>query len=117
MITDPTLILGSIGMILCLYTWIKFNLGNNKIEPFVLKYISFISFISGAAILWSIFVNSGDLGIVLLFGSIVSFFIMILGFYLKNDEISKTSRGYFLPIFMIFILRTFLYEPYQIPSG
>ena len=117
MITDPTFIIGSLGMILCLYTWIKFNLGNNKIEPFVLKYISFISFISGAAILWSIFVNSGDLGIVLLFGSIVSFFIMILGFYLKNDEIAKTSRGYFLPIFIIFILRTFLYEPYQIPSG
>ena len=117
MITDPTFIIGSIGMILCLYTWIKFNLGTNQIEPFVLKYISSISFISGAAILWSIFVNSGDLGIVLLFGSIVSFFIMILGYYLKNDEIAKTSRGYFLPIFIIFILRTFLYEPYQIPSG
>ena len=65
----------------------------------------------------SIFYNSGDLGIVLLFGSIVSFFIMVLGYYLKNDEIAKTSRGYFLPIFIIFILRTFLYEPYQIPSG
>jgi signal peptidase I len=42
---------------------------------------------------------------------------MILGYYLNNDEIAKTSRGYFLPLVIIFILRTFLYEPYQIPSG
>ena len=117
MITDPLFILGFVGMTACLYSWIKFNLASNQAEPFVLKYISFISSISGLAILMSIFYNSGDLGIVLLFGSIVSFFIMILGYYLKNDEIAKTSRGYFLPIFIIFILRTFLYEPYQIPSG
>ena len=117
MITDPLFILGFVGMTVCLYSWIKFNLASTQVEPFVLKYISFISSISGLAILMSIFYNSGDLGIVLLFGSIVSFFIMVLGYYLKNDEIAKTSRGYFLPIFIIFILRTFLYEPYQIPSG
>ena len=117
MITDPLFILGFVGMTVCLYSWIKFNLASNQAEPFVLKYISFISSISGLAILMSIFYNSGDLGIVLLFGSIVSFFIMVLGYYLNSDEIAKTSRGYFLPIFIIFILRTFLYEPYQIPSG
>ena len=93
-------ILGFVGMTACLYSWIKFNLASNQAEPFVLKYISFISSISGLAILMSIFYNSGDLGIVLLFGSIVSFFIMVLGYYLKNDEIAKTSRGYFLPIFI-----------------
>ena len=50
-------------------------------------------------------------------GSIISLLIMILGYFLKNSEIVSTSRGYFIPIFLIFILRTFLYEPYQIPSG
>ena len=117
MINDPLFILGSIGMIACLYTWIKFNLSPKAVEPFTLRYLSSISLISGLAILMSIFYNSGDLGIVLLFGSVVSFFIMILGYYLNNDEIAKTSRGYFLPLAIIFILRTFLYEPYQIPSG
>ena len=117
MINDPLFILGSIGMIACLYTWIKFNLSPKMVEPFTLRYLSSISLISGLAILMSIFYNSGDLGIVLLFGSVVSFFIMILGYYLNNDEIAKTSRGYFLPLVIIFILRTFLYEPYQIPSG
>ena len=93
MINDPLFIIGSIGMIACLYTWIKFNLSPKTVEPFTLRYLSSISLISGLAILMSIFYNSGDLGIVLLFGSVVSFFIMILGYYLNNDEIAKTSRG------------------------
>ena len=55
MITDPLFILGFVGMTVCLYSWIKFNLASNQAEPFVLKYISFISSISGLAILMSIF--------------------------------------------------------------
>ena len=117
MLTDPLFIVGSIGMALCLFSWIKFSIEKNEIEPFVVRYISSISLISGLALLISIFNNSGDLSIVLLFGSIISLLIMILGYFLKNSEIVSTSRGYFIPIFLIFILRTFLYEPYQIPSG
>ena len=117
MLSDPLFIVGSIGMALCLFSWIKFSIEKNEIEPFVVRYISSISLISGLALLISIFNNSGDLSIVLLFGSIISLLIMILGYFLKNSEIVSTSRGYFIPIFLIFILRTFLYEPYQIPSG
>ena len=117
MITDPLFLIGFIGMALCLFAWIKFNIEEEDTEPFVIKYISTISFISGIAILLSIFNNSGDLGIVLLVGSIVAFIVMILGYLFKNTEIISTSRGYLIPIFLIFVLRTFLYEPYQIPSG
>ena len=57
MITDPLFILGFVGMTVCLYSWVKFNLASNQAEPFVLKYISFISSISGLAILMSIFIT------------------------------------------------------------
>ena len=117
MITDPLFIIGSIGMALCLFGWIKFNLSNTDVEPFIMRYISSISFISGLALLLSIFYNSGDLGIVLLVGSIIAFIVMVFGYYENNNEIKITARGYFIPIIIIFILRTFLYEPYQIPSG
>ena len=104
-------------MALCLFGWIKFNLNDVDAEPFIMRYISSISFISGLALLLSIFYNSGDLGIVLLIGSIIAFIVMVFGYYVNNSEIKITARGYFIPIIIIFILRTFLYEPYQIPSG
>jgi signal peptidase I len=43
--------------------------------------------------------------------------VLLVGLFLKNYEIISSARGYFIPIFLIFILRTFIYEPYQIPSG
>ena len=72
MLTDPLFILGFIGMAICLFSWIKFSIEKNEVEPFVVRYISSISLISGLALLLSIFYNSGDLGIVLLFGSLIS---------------------------------------------
>ena len=117
MLTDPLFLLGSFGMTMSVISWIKFNLDENNDEPFLIKYLSFISLISAIALLLSIFYNSGDLSIVLLVGAIVSFFVMLLGYYFKSSEIISSSRGYFIPLFLIFVLRTFLYEPYQIPSG
>ena len=77
MITDPLFIIGIIGMAVCLVTWISFNINDQEAEPFVIKYLSTISFISGIALLLSIFYNSGDLGIVLLAFSIIAFLSLI----------------------------------------
>ena len=104
MINDPLFIIGILGMTLCLITWIRFNINDQEAQPFVIKYLSSISFISGIALLLSIFYNSGDLGIVLLAFSIIALIVMICGYYFKNTEIISTSRGYLIPIFVIFVL-------------
>ena len=77
MFTDPLFLLGSFGITMSVISWIKFNLDENNDEPFLIKYLSFISLISAIALLLSFFYNSGDLGIVLLVGAIVSFFVML----------------------------------------
>ena len=43
--------------------------------------------------------------------------ILLAGIIKKNDLLKTTGKGWFLPVFFIFVLRTFIYEPYQIPSG
>ena len=103
----------------CLAVWIKDTLTRNESDNknFLVENLSYISTSFGLLMLFSIFQNAGDLGIVLLFGSLISLIVLIVGIAVKNQEIISSSRGYFIPLFIIFILRTFLYEPYQIPSG
>ena len=101
MFADPLFIIGLLGMTVCLYSWIKFSIEQNEVEPIIVKYISTISFISGAALLLSIFYNSGNLDIVLLFASIIAFIVMTIGFFLKNTEITSTAKGYFLTLIHI----------------
>ena len=67
--------------------------------------------------IYRIFVNAGDLGVVLFLGSIMCLAILLAGIIKKNDLLKTTGKGWFLPVFFIFVLRTFIYEPYQIPSG
>ena len=43
--------------------------------------------------------------------------ILVVGIIKKNELLKTTGKGWFLPVFFIFVLRTFIYEPYQIPSG
>ena len=119
MLKDPLFIISLLGMGACLAVWIKDTLTRNESDNknFLVENLSYISTSFGLLMLFSIFQNAGDLGIVLLFGSLISLIVLIVGIAVKNQEIISSSRGYFIPLFIIFILRTFLYEPYQIPSG
>ena len=117
MFLDPFFILSVFGMSFCLFFWIKSSI-NDDLEPnFIVENISTISTLFGLLMLYSIFINAGDLGIILFIGSIIAFLVLIVGIVIGNPIIIQTSRGYFIPIFLIFVLRTFIYEPYQIPSG
>ena len=119
MLKDPLFIISLLGMGACLAVWIKDTLTKNESDNknFLVENLSYVSTPFGLLMLFSIFQNAGDLGIVLLFGSLISLIVLIVGIAVKNQEIISSSRGYFIPLFIIFILRTFLYEPYQIPSG
>ena len=114
------IIISVLGILACLCLWLLRSLNiilkNHDIKK-VENYLSWIGVSLAFLILLMIFVTAGDLGILLLVGSIVSFLLMMVGLIAKNAEIAKTGRGWFLPFFLIFILRTFLFEPYQIPSG
>jgi signal peptidase I len=76
-----------------------------------------LGFLSALLGIYRIFVNAGDLGVVLFLGSIMCLAILLAGIIKKNDLLKTTGKGWFLPVFFIFVLRTFIYEPYQIPSG
>ena len=117
MFLDPFFILSVIGMSFCLFVWIKSTINDDREPNFIVENISTISTLFGLLMLYSIFINAGDLGVILLIGSVIALIVLIIGIILKNSEIISSSRGYFIPIFIIFVLRTFMYEPYQIPSG
>jgi signal peptidase I len=117
LISDPIFIISIIGMAVVLASWIMDEINESNNSNFIVNNSSTLTTVFGLMMLYSIFINAGDLGIVLLVGSIISLIVLLVGFVLKKNEIISSSRGYFIPIFLIFILRTFIYEPYQIPSG
>jgi signal peptidase I len=117
LISDPIFIFSMIGMAAVLFSWITSEINENCKDNFVVNNSSVLTTVFGLMMLYSIFINAGDLSVVLLVGSIISLVVLLVGVFLKNNEIVSSSRGYFIPIFLIFILRTFIYEPYQIPSG
>ena len=117
MLSDPIFILSTIGMSFCVIFWIKDTIKTSDEDNFIIRNISTVATLFGLMMLYSIFINAGDLGIILFIGSIIAFSVLIVGIVIGNPIIIQTSRGYFIPIFLIFVLRTFIYEPYQIPSG
>ena len=65
-------------------------------------------------ILWIKQWNIGDL---LAFYSLFSGLILLVSLQIDNEVIKKESRGWFLSILLVFVLRGYIYEPWQIPSS
>jgi len=115
-LADPIFILSLIAVVSLIGFWIHLVLANNLSDQ-MQQTLYGLGVISALLGIYRIFVNAGDLGIVLFLGSIICLIILIAGIIKKNELLSSTGKGWFFPVFFIFILRTFMYEPYQIPSG
>ena len=116
MYQDPLFLIGLTGAIGCIGWWILDNLrgeGSEELE----ENLNRIGLIFSVLIIWRLFVNAGDLGILLFFGSIICLLILLVGIIASNSRLTRTGRSWFIPVFLIFALRTFAYEPFQIPSG
>ena len=116
MYQDPLFLIGLMGAIGCIGWWILDNLRGEGSEELEEK-LNRIGLIFSVLIIWRLFVNAGDLGILLFFGSIICLLILLVGIIAANSRLTKTGRSWFIPVFLIFALRTFAYEPFQIPSG
>ncbi len=116
MFGDPIFLLSLFGVFCFIGIWIYLVLRETLTDQSQ-QLIYFAGFCLSLVGIYRIFVNAGDLGAVLLIGSIICLIILFVGVLQKNTLLKKTGRGWFIPVFLIFVLRTFAYEPYQIPSG
>lgn len=103
-------------LIFTVIAWIKFVV-TNELNESKRTILSTLGFVSVGVAVWNIFVSSGDLTILLIVGTVLSLMVYLVGIYYSNSEISTQGKGYFWPLLAIFVVRTFLFEPYQIPSG
>jgi signal peptidase I len=117
MFTDPLFLFSLVGILGCLFIWIKSNVTDATFNPYIEDNLSSISTFFFIAMVMSIFYKSGDLGVILFIAVIICFAVFFIGLFFKNKEITKATRGTLIPLFLIFVLRSFVYEPYQIPSS
>ena len=116
MFSDPFFIIALASVALSIAFWI-YKVLSDTLTDQMQQVIYTLGFLSALLGIYRIFVNAGDLGVVLFFGSIMCLAILVAGIIKKNELLKTTGKGWFLPVFFIFVLRTFIYEPYQIPSG
>ena len=113
---DVAIFLSVAALVITVLAWVRFVVAEELTES-KSTALSTIGFVSVGVAVWNIFVSSGDLTLLLIIGTLLSLLVYLAGLYFANQEITNQGRGYFWPLVAIFIVRTFLFEPYQIPSG
>ena len=116
MFRDPVFILALLSVLTLIGLWI-YKVLDKTLTDQTQQILYIAGFLFTLLGIYRIFVNAGDLGTVLFIGSFICLLILIIGLYRNNALLKSTGRGWFFPVFIIFVLRTFIYEPYQIPSG
>jgi signal peptidase I len=93
--------------------WILFT---KKEKSFYRNLTSTLMFLVALVILYRIFVLNLDFGLILSVATLLAAASWILGSILTIDELRKESKSYFFILLAITCIRSFAYEPYQIPS-
>ena len=89
MFSDPLFLLASIGIVTCLIIWVMEAIKMDDASILDMQTpsqskLSKIGFVLGLIILYSVFVNAGDLSIILLLATIVSLVIWVTGIVHKQ---------------------------------
>jgi signal peptidase I len=108
------------AIIFCLITeligfilWIRFSRnGQSKLKDIT----SAIMFLVALLFLYQVFKLNLDFGLVLAVATSFAAFSWILGGLIQLEELRKESKSYFFILLVITCIRSFAYEPYQIPS-
>ena len=93
--------------------WIFFTKKGNS---FYRNITSTLMFVVALFILYRVFTLNMDFGLVLIVATILAAISWVAGSLLTIDELKKESKSYFFILLVITCIRSFAYEPYQIPS-
>ena len=110
---STVLVLCLLAEIMGFVFWIKFvRTKQSKLKDLTSAFM----FIVALLILYQVFKLNLDFGLVLSLATCFAALSWILGNFIKLEELKKESKSYFFILLVITCIRSFAYEPYQIPS-
>ena len=111
---DQILLLLIISGLIGYSAWTFFTINPNKIGT---QIASGAMFIIVLLLLWRVFQLNLDFGLVLSIATLFAGLSWVAGLILKLKTLISESRSYFWILLVILCIRSFAYEPYQIPSS
>jgi len=101
MFSDPIFLLSLLAVFGLIVIWVYQVLQETLTEQS--QQIIYITGLTASLIgIYRIFVNAGDLGSVLLIGSVICLIILLVGIFSKNALLKTTGRGWFIPVFLFY---------------